>query len=78
MATPIDIVANAIRDSCGGQPPVGLAGPLANVAVRALTDDRIVANAAAAIEAHTETLGLSAFERNHIARVVLRSVGGGA
>ena len=39
---PVDVVAAAIRESCGGQPPAALAVPLADVAVRALADDRIV------------------------------------
>lgn len=83
-ANPIDIIVNAIRESR----PMAYPSPpkdIAEVAVNALTDERIVANAVEALKAdgweetHEGPLGigtLSDEDLANIARVVLRSVGG--
>jgi hypothetical protein len=75
MTSPIDIIVDRM---CGTDPRVNiiLAAGLAEAAANTLTDDRIVTTGAKAIEAEFETLGLSEHERMHLARVVLRSVGG--
>jgi hypothetical protein len=77
---PIDKIARAARDPETVAPRNGYKEPHDNWTARVigylLTDDDVVANAARAIEAETETLGLSLEERTHIARTVLRSVGG--
>lgn len=74
---PIDIVANAILAADSGHPePRALAG----VAVDALTDERIVAHAADALDDNAPLWFRNACRNNvdyeHIARIVLRSVGG--
>jgi hypothetical protein len=55
--TPLDVIANAIRASC--TPPIvpGFAEGWAKVAAEALTDDRIINHAIAAVRAHTWTAG---------------------
>ena len=56
MTSPIDIIGNAMRAADGGH-TMGT-GALAEVATSALTDERIVANGAAAIDAECDTLRL--------------------
>ncbi len=82
--TPLDIIAQAIRTSCDGEPPSGLARPLAAVAVNALTDERIVAHATKAFVAALDDAGFTVAESGEpagvgdlrdLAAAVLRSVG---
>lgn len=75
--SPIDIIANAMRTADGNH-AMGT-GQLAGVAAGALTDDRIVANAVAALmddrwEGYSGEL--TASHLVNIARTVLSSVGG--
>ncbi len=53
--TPRNIIADAIRASVDGGPPSGMAGALADVVFAALTDDRILNHAMAAVRNHTRT-----------------------
>ena len=55
--TPLDMIAAAIRANCPpSQPPAsGFAEGWAKVAAEALTDDRIITHAMAAVRAHTWT-----------------------
>ncbi len=85
MTIPIDIIADAIRDACGGEPPSGLARSLASVAAGALTDERIVDHAASALVAALGREGFSVVQSGEpagvgdlrdLASAVLRSVGG--
>lgn len=80
---PIDVIANAIRTADGNH-TMG-AGQLAEVAVAALNNEQIIANAVRALLddgwrfAHEGSQGqseLSDFDLSSIARIVLRSVGG--
>ncbi len=82
--TPIDIIANAIRTADGSH-TLG-AGQLAEVAADALTQDVVIIHAARALEVDTAArpnsplagAELTTAQYQHIARVVLRSVAGGA
>lgn len=83
MTNPIDIIANAIRAADGNH--TASAGLIAEVAVAALNNEQIIANAVRALLdegwrfAHEGPQGqseLSDFDLASIARTVLRSVGG--
>ncbi len=85
--TPTDIIANAIHDaSCGCGSPSDSNRDLAGVVADALTQDVVIIHAARALEADTATrpasplagAELTTAQYQHIARVVLRSVAGGA
>lgn len=78
MTNPIDIIANAMRIADGNH-TMG-AGHLAEVAAKTLTDEAIVANAMAAVRAHSWTSedieGISNRSLHAVVRIVLGSVGG--
>ncbi len=79
MTNPIDIIAENMRRADGNH-TMGT-GALAEVAARALTDDRIVDQAGLALhetlfEHLREDGTLEGVDLNVVARVVLRSVGG--
>jgi hypothetical protein len=75
MTSPIDVIANAIRVGDGNH-TMG-AGQLAEVAAGALTDEQIVRHAAEQL-AYSPTAGrLTLAQLETLARIVLRSVGGG-
>ncbi len=79
MTTPIDIIAAAVHAAdCG----CGVAGVVsrnqAEVAVNALTDERIVDHVVSELMCHLRfTTRLDEAQMRDIARVVLHSVGGG-
>ncbi len=85
MTNPIDIIAAALHDSDPfGYIPDRLSGPTASAAIEALNDERIAAHAAQALAADTASrpdsplhaANMTVAEFEHLARVVLRSVGG--
>jgi hypothetical protein len=75
---PIDVIANAIRIADGNH-SMG-AGQLAEVVAAALTDELVVANAMAAVRAHSWTAEdveeIPNRQLHAIVRIVLSSVGG--
>ncbi len=81
MTNPIDIIANAMRAADGGH-TMGT-GALAEVAARALTQDAVIIHAGRALAADTASrpdsplhaANMTVAEYEHLARVVLRSVG---
>lgn len=75
-ASPVDIIANAIRTACEGQPPAGLAVPLAEVAAKELSHDDIVDNAVRDLVGAGWGTALSRADLRNIAETVLRSVDG--
>ncbi len=85
MTNPIDIIANAIHDGdCGCGSPGHRSRVAARSVAEALTQDAVIINAGRALAADTASrpdsllhaANMTVAEYEHLARVVLRSVGG--